>query len=124
MNKSTLLCAVLFFAATAIAHAHAHLKQATPAEGSVLTTSPAHVALRFSEAARLTAAWIQKEGNPRQKLEPLPQEPAAEISVALPSLAPGHYVVSWRVVGDDGHILPGQLHFTIAPATPPRAAPP
>lgn len=124
MNKSTFLGTVLLFAAAAVAHAHAHLKQATPADGSVLAVSPAHLVLRFSEAARLTAAWIQKTGEPAQKLSPLPTEPAAEISVALPSLAPGRYVASWRVIGDDGHIVPGQLHFVIAPATPPRAAPP
>jgi copper resistance protein C len=124
MNKSTHLCTMLLLAASAVAHAHAHLKQATPADGSILTVSPGRLVLRFSEAARLTAASIQKAGAPAQKLKPLPMEPAVEISVALPSLGPASYVVSWRVVGDDGHIVPGQLHFTIVPPHPAaRAAP-
>jgi methionine-rich copper-binding protein CopC len=34
--------------------------------------------------------------------------------VALPRLAPGRYVLSWRVVGRDGHVVPGELHFTLS----------
>src|SRR6266480_1216146 len=38
------------------ASAHAHLQRASPADGSVVTTSPSTLVLNFSEAARLTAA--------------------------------------------------------------------
>jgi methionine-rich copper-binding protein CopC len=127
MKKSKLVCAALLLVTAGVAHArlHAHLKEAMPSDGSVVAASPTRLALRFSEAARLTAAWIQKEGDSKRKLELLPREPATQISVALPSLAPGRYVVSWRVVGDDGHIVPGQLHFTVAPAkAASRTAPP
>ncbi|HEX8782224.1 MAG TPA: copper resistance protein CopC, partial [Steroidobacteraceae bacterium] len=47
------------------------------------------------------------------KLTPLPAEVAARITVPLPKLSPGKYTLSWRVVGDDGHIVPGTLHFTV-----------
>ncbi len=118
MKTSSVLCTLLLSFATAVAQArHAHLKQATPADGSILSAAPSAVVLRFSEAARLTAAWIQRAGGTRQKLHSLPENPAPEINVALPPLMPGTYVLSWRVVGDDGHILPGQLHFTLSPTT-------
>jgi methionine-rich copper-binding protein CopC len=29
-------------------------------------------------------------------------------------LTPGTYSVNWRVVSDDGHIMAGALHFTLA----------
>ena len=117
MKTSSILCTVLLSFVTAVAQGHAHLKQATPADGSILTAAPSAVVLRFSEAARLTAAWIQRAGGAREKLHSLPAKPASEISVALPHLTPGTYVLSWRVMGDDGHILPGQLHFTLSPPT-------
>jgi copper resistance protein C len=117
MRSSSILCAVLLSFAAAASQAHAHLQQATPADGSIVKAAPSAVVLRFSEAARLTAAWIQREGGTREKLHSLPEKPAPEISVALPPLTPGRYLLSWRVMGDDGHILPGQLHFTLSPAT-------
>ena len=76
--------------------------------------APASLVLEFSEAARLTALWIEKQGGDKKKLAP-PQESQSRITVTLPPLAPGDYVVSWRVQGADGHVVPGQLHFTLRP---------
>jgi methionine-rich copper-binding protein CopC len=99
----------------AIAGAHAHLHSAIPAEGSVMTAAPASIVLNFSEAARVTTAWITKDSEPKQKLGPLPSQPAQKISIPLPQLAPGRYEVEWRVLSDDGHVMPGKLHFTLSP---------
>lgn len=98
------------------ASAHAHLQKASPADGSVVTTSPSRIVLNFSEAARLTAASIQKGDEPRQNLKPLPATAARQISVPLPQLTPGSYSVTWRVVSEDGHVMSGTLRFTLAPA--------
>jgi methionine-rich copper-binding protein CopC len=114
MRPSTFLSGLALFAVVTIAHAHAHLKMSTPADASVVTASPPNLVLKFSEAARLTAAWIQKDDGPKQKLTPLPDKPAVEVSVALPSLEPGNYVISWRALSDDGHVMPGQIHFTLS----------
>jgi methionine-rich copper-binding protein CopC len=97
------------------ASAHAHLEKSTPADGSVITTSPSNLVLNFSAAARLTALSIQKGDEPAQNLKPLPTTAAQQISVALPQLAPGTYSVSWRAMSDDGHVTSGTLHFTLAP---------
>jgi methionine-rich copper-binding protein CopC len=70
--------------------------------------------LNFSEAARLTALSIQKDEEPKQNLKPLPTTAAQQISVPLPPLTPGTYSVNWRVVSDDGHMMAGALHFTLA----------
>lgn len=103
----------LLFTGSSCALAHAHLTHSSPAEGAHLATSPAVLELHFSEGAQLTALWIQKAGAERQKLGPLPDKPADQIRMALPSLAPGQYLISWRVLGSDGHVAPGQLHFSI-----------
>lgn len=78
----------------AVARSHAHLQKSVPANGSVVSSSPAGVVLKFSEAARLTAAWIQKSDGAREKLGSLPEKPASEVTVPLPALAPGRYVLS------------------------------
>ena len=96
----------------AVAHAHAHLTAAVPADGSV-GKAPEHIVLTFSEPARLTAMTLQREGEAPHKLTPLPAEMGIRITVPLPKLSPGRYTLSWRVVSDDGHIMPGALHFTV-----------
>jgi methionine-rich copper-binding protein CopC len=103
---------VLALAATVVL-AHAHLKKAVPADGAAVGPPPASVVLSFSEPATLTACWIQKGDGARQKITGLATRPALEISVPVPKLEAGTYVLSWRVVGDDGHVLPGQIHFTV-----------
>jgi copper transport protein len=115
MKSMQVLCGLALSLAVALAQAHAHLQKAVPADGSVIAAAPASVVLSFSEAAHLTACWIQKGEGPKQKIGSLPTEPARQISVRLPQLGPGTYVVSWRVIGDDSHIVPGQVRFTVSP---------
>jgi methionine-rich copper-binding protein CopC len=105
---------VLALAATMVL-AHAHLKKAVPGDGAVVGSAPGSVVLSFSEPATLTACWIQKGDGARQKITGLATTPAQQISVPVPKLEAGTYVLSWRVVGDDGHVLPGQIHFTVTP---------
>jgi len=102
--------ALLILVATA--HAHAHLAAAVPAEGSS-GKAPEHIVLSFSEAARITVMTLQREGEEPRKLSPLPEAMAARITVPLPKLLPGNYTLSWRAVSDDGHVVPGVLHFTV-----------
>jgi methionine-rich copper-binding protein CopC len=101
-------------AGTTGAQAHAHLQASIPRDGSTLGTAPAALVLEFSEAARLTALWIEKSGGEKQKLTPLPPEPQSRIAVPLPNLAPGDYVISWRILGGDGHVVPGKIRFTLS----------
>jgi methionine-rich copper-binding protein CopC len=121
MKTFTAFFAATLLAASALAQAHTHLKEAQPAEGSVLNTPPANIVLKFSEAARLTALTLQKDGGAEEKLAPLPTAAAAEASVPAGKLAPGKYVVSYRVVSDDNHIMSGKIHFTIDPSATPSA---
>jgi methionine-rich copper-binding protein CopC len=114
MKILSLLSGLALVAFGVTANAHAHLQKSSPADNSVITTSPPNLELNFSEAARLTALSIQKGDEPQQKLKPLPTATAQQISVPLPPLTPGTYLVSWRVVSDDGHMMSGALHFTLA----------
>jgi methionine-rich copper-binding protein CopC len=114
MKILSLLSGLLLVMAGITASAHAHLQQSTPADNSVVSTSPSTLVLNFSESARLTALSIQKGAESPQKLNPLPTAAAQQISVPLPPLTPGAYAVSWRVVSADGHVMSGTLHFTLA----------
>ena len=115
MKLLPLVSALALLVGFTAAESHTHLRNAAPADGSVVTTPPANIVLTFSEAARLTAAWIQNGDEDKHKLGPLPEKPATEVTIAVSGLTPGNYVVSWRAVGQDGHVMPGQMRFTLAP---------
>ncbi len=94
--------------------AHAHLLRATPADGSSLAASPPQLQLAFTEAVTLTALSIQKHADPAPlRLAPLPRQPAAVISIAMPRLTPGSYLVKWRALSDDHHMASGSTRFTL-----------
>ena len=114
MQCTRIIAGLLLSLAVTVALAHAHLKKAVPADGAVVSTAPANVVLSFSEPAHLTACWIQKGDGPKQKVTGLPTAASADITVPLPQLDPGTYVLSWNVVGEDTHIVPGQMHFTVS----------
>lgn len=96
------------------AEAHAHLQSATPADGSVITASPSNIVLSFSQPGRLTALWIQKDDEPERSISSLPTTEAQKISIPVPTLAPGSYIVSWRIVSAHNHVMTGEIHFTLS----------
>jgi methionine-rich copper-binding protein CopC len=115
INGLSSFVAALALLGSASVAAHARLQSATPHDGSRLVEPPATLVLSFSESARLTALWIQKQGGEKQKLAP-PTDAKSEITVTLPKLEPGDYEVTWRVQGNDGHVVPGRLHFSVTPS--------
>lgn len=98
------------------ARAHAVLLHSIPAEGSVVGESPAWLALHFSErVSPLVLTLIGPDGEPQQ-LEGV--APAQQLRVALPAtLAPGNWLLSWRVVSADGHPIAGALAFAVGVQT-------
>jgi len=117
MRIARIACASVLMACSALVFAHTHLVKAVPADGSTMTVSPPNFVLKFAEPAKLTALSLQKDAEPAKKIGPLPTTPSAEISIPAPQLVAGKYVLSWRAVSDDGHVMPGKLTFTVGPGT-------
>lgn len=94
--------------------AHTELKATVPADHAMIADAPENVELTFSEPVRLTALAIQRDGEQRQSLGPLPSELTASFAVALPTvIADGHYVVSWRALSEDTHVMSGEFMFAV-----------
>jgi methionine-rich copper-binding protein CopC len=117
MKSTSLACAVALMSWSALTCAHTHLVKSVPADGStvVAAATPAKFILTFAGPAKLTVLSLQKDSEPAKKISPLPTAPAAEISIPAPQLSAGKYVLTWRAVGDDGHVMPGKVTFTVGP---------
>ena len=99
------------------AQAHTYLSMSIPADEAVVTIVPAEIVLEFSDAVRLTAvSLLRGDGGAEQALEEFSGEPGERFVVGVSDLSPGDYIVSWRAVGADTHIVSGDFRFTVADA--------
>lgn len=114
MKKNRILALAAALAVfSGVVHAHTHLQKAMPADNSVLSAPPSELMLHFSEATRLTAVSIQREGDKESAISALPKESSKDVVVPLSALVPGKYLVKWRAIGTDQHVMSGTLHFTV-----------
>lgn len=118
-----LLLGVLVLAPADSAWAHARLIKATPADGASLSHAPESVILVFNEAPEIEFSGI-KITSPDLALvleqTPLKGPNPNSLTVPLPTseLRVGRYVVNYRVLSVDGHLVEGRTSFSIAPVTP------
>jgi methionine-rich copper-binding protein CopC len=99
------------------ATAHALVLESAPAQGATLTSPPTHVFLRFNSKLekRLSHVSLAPE---KGKPVALPisvngQDQPDRIDLPLAPLAPGAYVVRYKVLAVDGHITEGILRFSV-----------
>jgi copper resistance protein C len=115
VNTVRIWAALLVAGTVTTASAHSHLRSSTPAEGSTVAP-PTQVVLGFSEVSHLATLTLTRGSDPAIKIETLPQQPAQQLTVALPKLGAGTWALDWRAIGDDGHVTHGTVHFRVAPA--------
>jgi copper transport protein len=113
-------CALLAAGAPA-AGAHAYLQRSTPAQGSVVKTSPPLLTLHFSEQVGTSLAGIQvlDAAGSNVATGPViqPFNVGSDLAVQLrPALPDGSYLVVWRVVSDDSHPTAGSYSFSVGRA--------
>ena len=110
-------CAAVGLTATP-AVAHATLLSSTPAQSSAYPTGapPTSVSLVFDAAVNATPASVNVyDGGGRAVgvVAPRASVTSKRITVSLPRLADGSYVVVWHIVSDDGHPEQGAFTFSV-----------
>ena len=109
---------LIVLTSTTRVEAHAFLKDAEPAVGSTVQTSPNEVRIRFTENIEPTFSSIQvfdasgKEVDKRDLH--LDRSDRALLHVSLPRLKAGIYKVIWRVVSVDTHVTNGSFTFRVS----------
>lgn len=102
------------------AGAHAVLVSSVPRENAVLKTTPKQAVLHFNSRIekRVTEVTLLDAGGRKIALpggsRGSTAGPADQLIVPLPQLRPGSYRLQYQVLATDGHLSPGQIHFTIA----------
>ncbi|MGH7275470.1 MAG: copper resistance CopC family protein [Candidatus Rokuibacteriota bacterium] len=101
----------------ATAGAHAFLVKSQPARRAVLTHPPERVELWFNERlepsySRVSVATEAGTRVDRGDVTVGPDDPR-KLSVTLPALEPGRYVVRFRVLSVDGHVVESNFTFSV-----------
>jgi copper resistance protein C len=121
MKRRIRLClTLLLLSGSALnAWAHAFLDHAEPAVGSRVSATPPHVKIWFTEKVESALSRIQVfdaagQEVDRRDTQADPADPSI-LEVSLPTLKPGKYKVSWRVMSVDTHVTNGTFAFEIVP---------
>jgi methionine-rich copper-binding protein CopC len=113
---SRLTIIALLFTATN-AWAHAFLDHAEPAIGSTVNTPITEIKIWFTE--KLEPAFSQVQVKDRhgklvtQNRATVDSDDPSLLKLAVPTLGPGEYKVSWKVMSVDTHMTVGTFSFTV-----------
>ena len=93
--------------------AHTKLSTSNPADGATVSALT-EIQLEFSTDVRLTAVKLQDSAGMEMALGSIPGETAATYTIAVnESPAPGEYLISWRSISGDSHVVSGEIRFTV-----------
>lgn len=103
------------------AWSHAALVRSSPARRAVLSQSPEQARLWFNESVepRFSTVSVWDAGGTRVDLEnaAVSTDDPKRLSVGLRPLRPGRYIITFRVLSVDGHVVEGDVRFEIRATT-------
>lgn len=110
-----LIATVAVFSVTVVpAFAHTSIVSSNIEDGLQIEAAPASFDFSFGADIGLAGLDLETLDGDRVEVafEP-PGEMGKSFSVPLPVLEPGTYVLKWRAVAKDGHVMKGEVDFTI-----------
>jgi copper transport protein len=125
MKRAFFVVVVAFVALVALAapaFAHATLESSDPAGGTQLPAGqpPKAITLTFDEGVQIppdAVRMFDSDGKTVAIGAPTHGDSSSVVTAAVPTIADGTYVVSWRVVSDDAHPVSGGFTFSVGKAT-------
>ncbi|MFF4776045.1 copper resistance protein CopC [Microtetraspora fusca] len=105
-------CGIFLTTATTAAQAHDSLKSSTPAENAKVTELKT-IELDYSAQVRFPVVAMRDSAGKPIAVGAAHAEGAKVRADVTAPLAPGGYVLAWRVVSSDGHPIEGEIPFTV-----------
>lgn len=112
------------------ANAHSPLSSSSPQDGETLDAPPIEIVMDFKSPAKLIKVELKKSNNKQGnsflgglfggddgESVPLGESFLMSMSkrqiIPMPSFGAGIYLLSWRAMGEDGHVIKGELTFKV-----------
>jgi copper resistance protein C len=94
-------------------HAHTSLSSSNPAEGQVVTENLEQIILTFGTPLEVLSTMdLLKDGNVIP-LEDIKVENNQLMGTIAKPLENGSYIIQWKIVGEDGHPIEGEVNFVV-----------
>jgi methionine-rich copper-binding protein CopC len=100
------------------ATAHSELVSSSPEDGAVLASAPAQVVLSFSEGVTEQGSAVAVTGADDERVDDAGSLSVSGTTVKTAlddTVGSGEYVVVYRVVSVDGHVVDGTLTYRVEP---------
>ncbi|PPA69414.1 copper resistance CopC family protein [Jeotgalibacillus proteolyticus] len=113
MKRLLIMLGIILVMLPAIASAHTHLESSTPVSGEVVTEHLNKIVLNFGgEIESLSTMTLVKDD---QKIPFKSVEPQGTQMVGVFKAPPenGSYVIKWKIIGEDGHVITGEIPFSV-----------
>lgn len=98
------------------AWSHTKVKTSTLENGKTYQTLPEVIDLVFAQKVGLIALSLETEDGLEVPLSfDRPKGMHTSFAIPKPAFVSGTYVLKWRVMAKDGHVLNGEIAFTFEP---------
>ena len=111
-------------------NAHSPLEFSIPKNGALIDSAPNELVLSFKSPAKLIKVKVAEKqstekssflkeflGTKQNNEYVLQTDISKELNLShiltLPELPPGKFIITWRAMGEDGHVLKGNISFEI-----------
>lgn len=112
--KFTLGACLAMTVVAPLANAHTIVKSSTLEDGGIYQTIPDFFDLVFARKVGLASLTLKDTDGKEIVLDfTLPKSMETKFSIPMPKLKNGQYSMSWRAVAVDGHVLKGDMRFTV-----------
>ncbi|WP_045519549.1 copper resistance protein CopC [Neobacillus niacini] len=113
MKKFILFFFCVFFILPSIISAHTSLSSSNPSEGQVVTEQLEEIILNYATTIEeLSTMDLMRDGS-KIPLKDIRVENKQLIGAISEPLANGSYKIQWKIVGEDGHPITGEINFTV-----------
>jgi len=113
MKKILFLLISMLVLIPTLASAHTELTASTPAANQVVKDDVKEIVLAFGgKIESLSTMTLVKDGGVESPVTVTPEE--NKLTGTLPApLENGSYIIKWRIAGEDGHPISGEIPFTV-----------
>lgn len=117
MTRSCLAASFILLLVPSTVSAHAYLLKSVPAQRAVLYHAPAKIQLWFNERLEPRYSSLTLSNGDGKVMELGKVEVSAvdpkQLTAVLTLLPAGRYIVKYRVLSVDGHVVQDQFSFTV-----------
>lgn len=113
MKKVVILLLISIFALPFTAMAHTTLTSSNPAEGELLNAQPEQIELMFGTAIEEGSTMTLKGPEASIELGEIAVSDKVMTGQLNSDLPNGQYTIDWKIIGEDGHPIEGQILFGV-----------